>query len=275
MKNKNEIINTHHLEQITQNVEDKSINMMNKNKPGLTGENDLYLSELLEHKDFEKNSLDYEEALKKDNRNFWEYYCSLLKYNHPIMFSFAPYIDYNSRIIKMFLFFFLFGLNITINALFFNDKIMNKIYEDKGKFNLLYQIPQILYSTLISKFIEAIVKYLALSRDNIVGLKIEKEKKDLDDNYLEKLIKILKIKFISFFIIAFMTLIIFWYYITCFCGIYVNTQIHLIKDSILSLVLSLLLPFIIFIISGIFRIFSLRTEKHTRKYLYKLSTFLI
>ena len=80
----------------------------------------------------------------------------------------------------MFLFFFSFSLDFTINTLIFNDDTMHKIYEDKGKFNILYQIPQILYSTIISKAIDGLIRTLALSQDNIVELKKEKEKKDID-----------------------------------------------------------------------------------------------
>ena len=120
------------------NNEDKSINMMNKkNIFGLPKLNSKYIKNLMEQKDFELNSLDYEEALLIDKRNFFEYYTSLLKNNHPILFSFAPYKDYNSIIIKFFLFFFSFSLDFTINALFFSDDTMNKIYFDKGKFNFL------------------------------------------------------------------------------------------------------------------------------------------
>ena len=115
---------------------------------------------------------------------------------------------------------------------------MHKIYEDKGKFNFLYQIPQILYSTLISKSIDFLIKNLSLSQDKIVELKQENEKTNLDIKYRKKLIRTLKIKFIFFFIISFIILVLFWYYITCFCGIYVNTQIHLINDSLISLMTS-------------------------------------
>ena len=171
----------------------------------------------------------------------------------------------------MFLFFFSFSLDFTINALFFNDDTMHKIYEDKGKFNFLYQIPQILYSTLIGRFIDSLIKNLALSQESISELKKENEKKDLDKNYLKKLIKTLKIKFICFFIISFVILVFFWYYIICFCGIYVNTQIHLISDSLISLITSFFLPFAMNIIPGIFRISALRLEK---PFLYKFSSFL-
>ena len=74
---------------------------------------------ILEYKDYELNSLDYKKALKKDKRNFWQYYISLLKINHLIIFSFIINKDYNAKIIKVFLFFFFFAVHLTIKALFF------------------------------------------------------------------------------------------------------------------------------------------------------------
>ena len=221
--------------------------------------NNKYTKELMEKKDFELNSLDYEEAIKLDKRNYCEYYFSLIKYNHPLIFSFGCYQDYNPKIIKIFLFFYSFILDLTINALFFNDDTMHKIYEDKGKFNFLYQIPQIMYSTLISKFIDGFIRKLALSQDNIVELKQEKDKAKLN---------------IAFFLISFIILMFFWYYLICFCGIYVNTQMHLIKDSGFSLFTGLLIPFAMYLIPGIFRISSLRVEKPTRGFLYKFAAFI-
>ena len=226
-----------------------------------------------EKKDFEINSLEYGEALKLDERNYFQYYIYLIKYNHPIMFSFGSYNDYNSRIIKIFLFFFSLSSDLTINALFFNDNTMHKVYRDKGKYNLLFQIPQILYSTLISRVIDTLIKYFALFQDSIVELKQEKGKNNIKKKYA-RILNIIKIKIILFFVLAFIILLFFWYYIACFCGIYVNTQIHLIKDSVISLIVSLIFPFIINLIPGIFRISALKIEKSSGKYLYKFSFFL-
>ena len=271
-KNKSELENRNSLEQITQNIDVQAINMMNSDIKGSIIENDTYTKELIGQKDFEINALDYEEALKIDHRKFLQYYVSLLKFNHPVIFSFSSYIDYNSKVIKIFLFFFSFSSDFTINALFFNDDTMHKIYEDKGKFNFLFQLPQVLYSTLISRFIDALIKNLALSQDLIVKLK--QDKKEIDNKYLFKLIRVLKIKFISFFIISFVLIILFWYYIACFCGIYVNTQIHLIKDSIISLIISLLLPFFIYFIPCILRISALNVENSKHKFMYNFSRFI-
>ena len=227
----------------------------------------------MEKKDIEINSLSYIEALKLDKRNYFQYYFSLLKYSHPLISSFCTYDDYNSKIIKIFLFFFSFSSDLTINALFFNDDTMHKIYKDRGKFDLLFQIPQILYSTLISRFIDTLIKSLALSQDNMIELKEKKGKIFIKKNYL-RILKMFKIKIALFFIFAFIILSCFLYYITCLCGVYVNTQIHLIKDSVMSLLTSFIYPFAIDLIPGIFRIPALRIKKPCGSFLYKFSSFL-
>ena len=74
---------------------------------------------------------------------------------------------------------------LNINALFFNDDTLHQIYEDKGKYNFSFQIPQIIYSALISMIVYILIKILALSKDKIVDLKKE-NKKNLNDNYGKK-----------------------------------------------------------------------------------------
>ena len=282
MTNQNDIRNNDNyikyinsVKQTSQDNQDKTSNKLNitnlKYKSNNT--NIIYKNEYLEQKDYEINSLEYEEAFKIDKRNYFQYYISLLKNNQPLIFSFGNYNDYNCRIIKIFLFFFSFSSNLTINALFFNDDTMHKIYHDKGKYNLLFQIPQILYSTLISTLIDSLIKNLALSQDKVTELKKENGKNNLDEKY-DMILKIIRIKLFLFFLLSFVILVFFWYYITCFCGVYVNTQIHLIKDTIISLITSLIYPLFIYLIPGIFRITSLRAKKENKTYIYKLSNIL-
>ena len=89
-----------------------------------------------------------------------------------------------------------------------------------------------------------------------------------------KLEKKLKIKFILYFIVSFILLLLFWYYISMFCAIYVNTQIHLIKDTLFSFGLSLFYPLLINLILGIFRITALSSDKTKKNYLYTFSKIL-
>ena len=63
----------------------------------------------------------------------------------------------------------------------------------------------------------------------------------------------------------------FWYYISCFCAVYSNTQTILFKDTLISFALSMLYPFGLNLLPGIFRIPSLRAEKKDKKCLYSFS----
>ena len=249
-------------------------NLFNKNHKKKNITNDLMLGNnikkknILEYKDYELNSLDFNEAIIVDRRNLFQYYISTLKINNLLIFSFLPIDDYNVMIIKNFLFFFFFTLNLTVNALFFNDDTMHKIYIDEGKFNLIYQIPQIIYSSIISGIVNTLIKYLSLSQDNIMDLK-HAHISNLKKQY-EQLLLNLKLKFSLFFILTYLFLMFFLYYISCFCGIYQNTQNHLLKDSIIGFVLSLLDPLWQILLLGILRIYALKRKKEC---LYKFYLF--
>ena len=56
-------------------------------------------------------------------------------------------------------------------------------------------------------------------------------------------------------------MIFFWYFVSIFCAIYENTQIILFKDFAFSLLLSLLYPFLLYLVPTILRIISLRSKK--------------
>ena len=147
---------------------------------------------------------------------------------------------------------------------------MNKIYEDDGTFNFYFHFPQIVYSSIISGIISAIIKQLSLTQKKIIDLKQKKYKGDLDKKE-QKILKRFKIQFVSFFILSFILLIIFWYYVTCFCAVYINTQTILIKDTIISFSMSFIYPFVKYLIPGIFRIPALNSKKEDGQYLYKVS----
>ena len=222
------------------------------------------------YNDQELNNMEYKKALIYDKRTYFQYYYSLLKKKQLILFSFLPSNDYNLLLIKINLFLVSFSLYFSINGFFFSDSTMHTIYINKGEYSIIYQIPQILISSVISIVINIILKLLALSEKDIIDFK--KTKKDNFINEKSKnLIKYLKIKIIFFFIISFLLLLFFFYFISCFCGVFSNTQIFLIKDTCASFFISMIYPFLINLIPGIFRIIALRDKKKNRNFLYKIS----
>ena len=100
---------------------------------------------------------------------------------------------------------------------------MHKIYQDNGKFNLEYQIPQIVYSTLIVSGINTVINYFALTENDIISLKFIK-------SFLKfkRKKKFIVYKVYIYFIICFLLLLFFSFYLCCFCFIYENTKIHLL-----------------------------------------------
>ena len=221
--------------------------------------------------DDELNSLGYEYALNIDTRSYCQVYYSLLRQNHLIIFTFCVKNDYNIFLLKFALFLITVSLFLFMNALFFEDDSLHKLYEDQGKYNFLYQIPKILYSTIVTQIISSLLEKLSLSQDDILNIKENYNLKEIN-NEVKKVIKYITIKCILFFIVGIILLFGFWYYLSAFCAVYYNTQTPLINDNIASFLTSMLYPFLLDLIPVIFRIISLRNKM---KCLYIFSKILI
>ena len=193
----------------------------------------------------------------------------LIKKKHLILFSFAPINDYNIPSLKISLFLISFSLYFTVNGFFFTDVTMHDIYSSNGSFNIFNQLSKILYSSIISIFIQQILKLLCLSENNILKLK-KINQSSIAIQKSKTLANCLMIKFIIFYALGFSLIIFFWYFITCFCAVYQNTQIILIKDTFLSFLISMVYPFGINFVPGLFRIPALRNLQKDKKCLYNL-----
>ena len=150
---------------------------------------------------------------------------------------------------------------------------MNEIYVDKGGYDFETQIPITVYSFLISWIFNFPLSFLALSNDNINSFNKSRVKKGIIKRG-NKLIFFLECKFFLYFTLSFMFLLFFWYYISMFGIIYKNTQYHLLKDTLISLGISLIYQFVIYLLPGFFRIPFLSNPKKRRKCMYSFSKLL-
>ena len=220
--------------------------------------------------DEELNQMEYNYALEFDKRDFTQYYVSLLRSKQLLLFTFFNANDYNIYLVKLSLLICSFSTYFMINAGFFNDSNMHKIYEDNGKYDIIYQIPYIVYSTLISSTINIIMKNLSLSQNGVIKIKqIVKISKMQDETFV--FVRAFRCRMVIFNIIGLIILAFASYYITMFCAVYTNTQIHLLKDTFSSFGLSLLYPFGLYLIPGLFRIPALKAKNKDMLWQYKLS----
>ena len=217
---------------------------------------------------FELNDLEYEEAIKLDKRSFIQIYWNLLKREHLILFTFFVRNDYNITWIKFCRFIFLLCTDMALNVFFFSDETMHKMYLSYGKYDFIQQIPQIIYSTVVSQVIEVFLCFLSLTDKHYYEIK----NMEIKDKYkIFSILKCIKRKLTTFLIFTFIMFAFYWYTIACFCAVYKNTQIAFIKDSLSSFGLGLLYPFILYLFPALLRLIALRTCKKKISFIYWLS----
>ena len=211
--------------------------------------------------DFELNELSFTEAAKKDKRTFLQIYLSLIKREHRIIFTFFIWNDYNLFIIKLSRFLFLLATDIAMNVIFFSDATMHKIFLNYGKYDFIQQIPQILYSTIISQLIQLFLRFISYTDKHVYEIKklnpsLKNRKKIMG------IIRCIKIKLIIFCVFTFLFVWFYWYVVSVFCAVYENTQGIFLLDSFISFLLSNIYPFIIYLILSALRILFRRCIKN-------------
>ena len=221
--------------------------------------------------DCEMNSFDYSEALSYDNRTCFQYYCSLLKAKQPILFAFCPNDDYNSRLIKIGIFILSFNIHYATNFVYFlNEKIIHKIFEDNGKYDIKFFLPYIVVTFVISHFITIFIKLIFLTDSNIIEIKKQKDFM-LAEEAVSTTRKKIILKYIIFYIIGISFHLFFWYFLSSFSNVYKNTQVFVLENALLAYIISLIYPFIFNIIPCILRICSLSGKAKNHYIIYNIS----
>ena len=203
--------------------------------------------------DYEINTLPFEQAVKCDKRTTYEFYVSLIRNKQLILFSFFDFNSYNSCIVNKTIFFLSFIYHYGFNAFFFTDEVMHKIYENEGAYDPETLVPNSLFSAIISTvLIRLMTEFLILTEKNVLKVK-NQNTEDKAKEEKAKVLKIICIKFIIFFVLNFLLLFFFWFYLTCFNAVFPNTQTFLMINTIISFVMSNIYPLLYNLIPAFFR----------------------
>ena len=216
--------------------------------------------------DYELNELSFEKAKIYDKRNIFQIYFSKLRRENLIIFTFLVCDDYNLFYIKLSRFLFLIATDMTFNAFFFSDDTMHKLFLNYGKYDFFQQIPQIVYTTLVSQIIEVFLCFLSMTDRPFYQIKELVSKGNLIQS--EDLYRNIHLKLSIFYIFTYIFFIFYYYMIYSFCAVYKNTQLIFIKDSIISFCISLTYNLVLYFISSCLKVCSLRSSTEC---LYKFS----
>ena len=205
--------------------------------------------------------LEYEEALELDKRGFCLIYWGYLKEEQIILNTFILEDFLHLRIIKIYIFFFSFTLELFLNSVFYTDEYISDLYSRQGIYDFLNDLPKSILSSVIGLILMFILNILSNSQNAFEEIiNDEKNYKSffLFKDKVNKILKNLKIKLFFFFIINFILMIGFWYYVSSFCAVYFNTQKFVVISTLQSILISMLVPFPFCIIMTILRLISLR-----------------
>lgn len=179
---------------------------------------------------------------------------------------------------------------MVLTRFFFTDETMEKIYGDEGKYSPRNLMPYALSSAIICMTLLILnIKFLVSTEKYVLNIKNQatEEKAKEEKN---RVLKIICVKFIFFFFLNFLLLFFFWFYLTCFNAVYPKTQIFLLINTVVSLIISHIIPFIYCLIPAILRKDILingkqrKTKKNSKtnedqandaKYVYNVSQFFL
>ena len=232
------------------------------------------MTQIFKLNDEDRNELNFKRAVKFDkNRGFCKYYWSILQISHIIINVFMRCDDdYNLFSVKLGLLFMLFPINLTFNIFFFTSKNIKATYiNDLNELALLAEnLLHTFASSIFSSIFLILLKMLCLTHSTLRKIKKMHNKEDAKKER-DRLIKCINIRINLYYILSFIFLIVFGYYIACFCVIFENTQYDLIKSMFTSWALSLLYPFLICLVTAIFRMIGVKKEK---RWAYKINQIL-
>ena len=221
------------------------------------------------------NSLDYEDALIRDKRKFFEYFFSKLKMNFIILDIFFNKSKFKPISIKILLLALNLDVYLVVNAFFYNEELISKIYnsENENKFSFISRtFDQFFYIMIVIFFYNNIIECFFISEDKIKHT-IKRQKDNIRLMKVEVfqiLIKATK-NFTIFIIVSFVITIFSVYYISCFNNIYPKTKIEWIKSSFLSIFIFGGFIILIILLETILRFIGLCTKSEK---VFKLSLIL-
>ena len=108
---------------------------------------------------------------------------------------------------------------------------MHLLYKEEGKYNFLYNCPQIIAQDLAMIFFFFFFLFLINYQEIFIKIKNNLNNIIIKKDYKYMLGK----KRISFYFITLIINIFGWYYISCFCAVYKNTQKYILLDFLYAI----------------------------------------
>ena len=221
--------------------------------------------------------MEFDDAVVKDKRKYYEHMRENLIEDQLITAAFIAEDPIKPRVIKIMVFILNVILYFVVNAFFFNEAFIDKLYnvdeEEENFFSYLPRpIDKIIYTTLVSIVVGLITGFFFLDEKKLKGiLKREKDDTKVLKEKVKEFMKDLKRRYFAFILVVSIILIISFFYLLCFNYVYPYSQIEWIKSSITIFIFMQFLSLLKCILETSMRFLS---YKFNSEKLYKISQIL-
>ena len=249
---------------------EKIINSLNNDS-----KNDIN-KKIKEYLSTEPEDMDFDDSIKKDKRNFIEFFSDKLKKNQIILNTFFLVEPLKPRAIKIILFILDIDLYLFVNALFINEEYISLVFnitEEETFFSFFPRsIDRFIYTTLVGVILNYIIDCFFIEEKKIKGIfRREKDSEIILKYEISEVIKEAKKRYLSFNIFSFVILFITLYYIFCFNNIYPHMKNEWIKSSIIIIIIMQILSILICFLESVIRSISFKCKSER---IYKISLLL-
>jgi hypothetical protein len=212
------------------------------------------------------DNLDYDDAIKLDQRNFFEFLIFRLKQKQIIMEVFFYKENLKPMSIKVILLLLNINLYFVINGLFFNETYIGKIYnandDEENFFSFLSRsFNNFIYGTLVSFIINIIIDCIFIEEKKIKRIFLREKDDELQLKYeISVNMSSIKKRYIGFIYICLFICIISWYYLICFNYVYPGVKLEWIKSSFTIIIIMQTLSVLVILLEAILRSISFQCK---------------
>ena len=221
------------------------------------------------------DDMEFDDAIKYDNRTFGEYFWDKFKENQILMNTFVNKENLKPVTIKVILLLLDIDLYFVVNGLFFSESYISELFhsEEEDKFFSYFprSISRFFYTTIVGVIVSTIMDCILIEEKKVKRVFMrEKENPVQVKHEISLIIKSVQKNYIIFMVICFVISLISWYYVSCFNNVYPGVKVEWIKSSITIMIIMQILSFLAGLLIAIIRLVSFKCKSEK---LYKLKDF--
>ena len=218
------------------------------------------------------DDMEYDEAIRKDNRKFCDCYYEKLKDNQIIVNIFCSNEPIRPKSIKIIFLILQVNLYFFINGLFYDEDYISNIYHlDKDTFSTMAErfFDNLIYAALAGIVINFIIEFFFIEEKKIkIILRLEKDNILMLKNEMLKILKNIKTRYLIFIIISLLITSITFVHSLCFNIVYKHTKLEWIVFSFIIILSMQVGSFLLYLAQTALRLISLKVKSEK---LFKLS----